>query len=130
MDTIKIPTIELFGHVIPHNTRKWELCTNRHTSTRGNSWGWIEGDELHVTWSDDNEAGKLTGQQAGDIVRAHNDWLEDQKPIVFKLIEAKQRRDFALAIMDKCKTELAKSLEIFERNDAEVKRLEQISLAQ
>ncbi len=72
---------------IKMNTAKWECCVNRHTTTRGYSWGWIEG-AGNTTWSDD-PGSPFTSKDASAAVKEHNDWLEDSRPAELKLIDAR-----------------------------------------
>lgn len=75
------------GVLVAHNTTKWRSCTNRHTTTCGRSWGWIEGAPGNVCWS--NESGSnFTGAQAAAAVHEHNVWLENQRPISLRIVEA------------------------------------------
>ena len=77
------------GKTIFHNTVKWEVCTNRNTSTRGNSWGWIEHSFPEIYWTNDNK--NFDSSDAQEVVRLHNQWIEDQKPTIFRLIENNQQ---------------------------------------
>jgi hypothetical protein len=74
---------------IEHNTKPWRVATNRHTNIDGTSWGWIDGAPGHVCWSDDSRPGRgLNREQAGKLVAEHNEWLERQRPIDLRLVEA------------------------------------------
>lgn len=76
---------------IKHNTQAWQVCTNRHRSCSGNEWGWIEGAPGNEMWSDDGS--RRTHKDANRIVAEHNAWLERQKPVRLRLIEATAQRD-------------------------------------
>ncbi len=81
--------VKLGDIVVPHNELVWRSCTNRHTTTYGNSWGWIENAPGNVCWSNDPKE-KLDSKQAQALVSAHNKWLEDIQPIQLKIIKAKK----------------------------------------
>lgn len=81
--------VKLGDIVVPHNELVWRSCTNRHTTTCGNSWGWIENAPGNVCWSNDPKE-KLDSKQAQSLVSAHNKWLEDIQPIQLKIIKAKK----------------------------------------
>ena len=81
--------VKLGDIVVPHNEFVWRSCTNRHTTTYGNSWGWIENAPGNVCWSNDPKE-KLDSKQAQALVSAHNKWLEDIQPIQLKIIKAKK----------------------------------------
>lgn len=107
------PTIRINGKDVPHNTVPWRIATNRHTTTRGNSWGWIEGAPGNICWSND---GSFNSDAASAAVRDHNQWLENQKPIDLKIVEATRRVveaqksvDEASARVDRANAELAKA---------------------
>lgn len=86
-ETIKCGSID-----VPHNTKRWEVMTNRHTSTRGFPWGWIDGPDHNVCWS--NDPGKtFTSKDAARVVDEHNAWLKEQTPIALRIIE--QRKNAA-----------------------------------
>ncbi len=86
-------TINCGGKEVPHNTMPWRVATNRHTNTDGTAWGWIEGTPSNVCWS--NESSKFNREKAGIAVAEHNRWLEEQKPIELRIIEATERVDTA-----------------------------------
>lgn len=81
--------VKLGDITIAHNELVWRSCTNRHTTTYGNSWGWIENAPGNVCWSND-PGEKLARVQAQALVSAHNQWLEDIQPIQLKVIKAKK----------------------------------------
>ena len=82
-------TVDGSDVVFQHNTRKWELRTNRHPETSGESWGWIEGCEPHTCWSNKNRA-KLSKAQAGGACIIHNEWIEQQRPLSFRILDARK----------------------------------------
>ena len=86
-------TINCGGKDVPHNTVTWRVATNRHTNTDGTSWGWIEGAPGNVCWS--NSTGAFNREKAGVVVAEHNRWLEEQKPITLRIIEANRRANTA-----------------------------------
>lgn len=80
-------TFTVRGRVFEHNTSRWRVCTNRHTTTGGRNWGWIEGAPGNICWSNDSEV--FDHGAALEAVNCHNEWVENQKPLVFRLIEAR-----------------------------------------
>lgn len=73
-----------------HNSQPWRVAINRHTNTDGTAWGWIDGTEPEVFWS--NASGsKLTREHAGKMVAEHNAWLEAQRPLAVRLLEAREQ---------------------------------------
>lgn len=77
--------VSLRGRFFLHTIKPWRVARNRHTNTNGTDWGWIEGAGGDDTWSDD----KQFNRQAAELVTSlHNRWLEEQKPVSLKLIEA------------------------------------------
>lgn len=93
--------VKLGNTIIPHNEYVWSVCTNRHTTTYGNSWGWIEKSPGNVCWS--NDSGKeLKKEHAHTLVNAHNKWLEDIQPVQLKIIKAKKTvKDLTLIFKEK-----------------------------
>lgn len=76
------------GRSFKHTTELWRVCRNRHTNTNGTDWGWIEGPAGDTTWSDDKSFNR---EAAARVVALHNQWLDQQKPVSLRLIEADQR---------------------------------------
>ncbi len=76
------------GVTVPHNTKPWSVRTNRHPTTSGYSWGWVEGAPGNVCWSNDSA---FNSAAASRLAVEHNQWLEDQKPLSIRLIEARER---------------------------------------
>jgi hypothetical protein len=83
-------TFLVAGKRLAHNEKPWRLCTNRHPETSGRDWGWIENAPGNVTWSDNHTTG-FNRNAAAEAVRMHNSWLEEQKPVSIRLIEADER---------------------------------------
>jgi hypothetical protein len=115
-------TINCGGKEVPHNTVPWRVATNRHTNCDGTAWGWIEGAPGHVCWT--NETKKFDREKAGAVVAEHNRWLEEQKPIALRIIEAtnvaskaRQKAEAARKEADDCEAALDAAL-------VEVARLE------
>lgn len=73
-----------------HNSQPWRVATNRHTNTDGTAWGWIDGTQPQVYWSN-KRGSELTREQAGKMVAEHNAWLEAQRPMAVRLLEARER---------------------------------------
>lgn len=73
---------EMHGRSFVHNDRKWTVCTNRHPTTCGRAWGWIEGPSSDLTWGND---GRFDSKAANDVVKAHNAWLAEQEPPALRL---------------------------------------------
>ena len=55
--------------IIPIPGRKLEVKTNRHTTTDGYLWGWIEGTTSNTVWGDDH---KFNHAAAVTLVRDYN----------------------------------------------------------
>src|SRR5690606_36938692 len=81
------PSFEYKGVEYSHTTGAWSVKTNRHTSTCGREWGWIEGPLENVCWGPNS----LARADASEIARIHNEWLEAQKPVSIRLVEAYSR---------------------------------------
>lgn len=128
-------TINCEGKEVQHNTVPWRVATNRHPNTDGTSWGWIEGAPGNVCWSNSN--GAFNREKAGKVVAEHNRWLEEQKPIALRIIEAetvackaRQKAEAARKEADACDAALdAASVEVArleakrdEASNAEVRR--------
>ncbi len=99
MPEFVVPTIRCGSQDVQHNNVRWRVCTNRHTTTAGRAWGWIEGAPGDVCWSNDNES--FNEAAAGRAAHEHNEWLEQQKSVTVKLIEAEDVRKSAQARYDK-----------------------------
>lgn len=82
------PRVTVNGVTVLHNSKEWRVATNRHPTTWGASWGWIDGAPGHVCWSDDEAFNR---KAAGLMVAEHANWLEEQKPISIRLVEARER---------------------------------------
>ena len=77
--------VSLRGRYFLHTVKPWRVARNRHRNVNGTDWGWIEGAGGDDTWSDDKA---FDSQAAALVVSLHNQWLEAQKPVSLKLIEA------------------------------------------
>jgi hypothetical protein len=77
--------VSLRGRYFLHTTKPWRVARNRHRNSNGTDWGWIEGAGGDDTWSDDKG---FNHQAAELVVTMHNQWLEAQKPLSLKLIDA------------------------------------------
>lgn len=99
------PSVTYSGKTVLHNTARWVVKTNRHTSTAGNDWGWIDGAPSNLCWSNDNTT--FNYKAACEIARLHNQWLDEQKPLSIRLIEANEILDVARMALDKARAELA-----------------------
>lgn len=55
--------------IIPILGKKLEVRTNRHTTTDGYLWGWIEGTTANTVWGDDH---KFNHAAAVTLVRDYN----------------------------------------------------------
>ena len=55
--------------IIPLLGKKLEVRTNRHTTTDGYLWGWIEGTTANTVWGDDH---KFNHAAAVTLVRDYN----------------------------------------------------------
>lgn len=111
---------------IKSNTSVWRKCTNRHPTTGGRDWGWIEGSGAggfaEITWSDDSGS-DLKGAEAAMLVSQHNQWLEDSRPVELKLIDARNRADAArLIVADRAKS-LSEAQAALDKETDEITRL-------
>lgn len=104
------PSVTVAGVTVLHNHAPWRVATNRHPNSDGTSWGWIEGAPGHVCWSNSCTDRILTRAGAEQIIAEHARWLEEQKPVAVKLVEARERfakakkeHDAALATYEKAK---------------------------
>lgn len=117
-----LPTIRCGGQDVPHNTQRWEVKTNRHPTTNGRSWGWIEGAPGNVCWS--NDSSSFDYPKACEVTYLHNQWLEEQKPISLRLIEANKRATAARKLAESARKEADKRNADLDAALAEVARLE------
>lgn len=117
---VELPSVMVGGRTIQHNNATWRLCTNRHRNTDGSPWGWIEGAPGNVCWSDNQAFNSVAASQA---VHEHNQWLEDQKPLVLRLIEACERQKSARIAYDRAKSAFEIATSHLEQVDQEVIRL-------
>lgn len=88
-DTHQSYEFALNGKTFTHNSKKWGCCTNRHTTTSGNCWGWIEGAPGNVCWSNDSKS--FDQYAAIDVCSFHNKWLEEQSPIEIRVMEQRKK---------------------------------------
>lgn len=86
--TVTNESVTVAGRTVPHNEYVWGIKTNRHTTTGGYDWGWIDGAPGNICWEDGERFDRAA---ASEMARAHNRWLEDQKPLPIKIIQAKRR---------------------------------------
>ncbi len=118
--SIELPSVTVAGVTIAHNACNWRVATNRHPTTGGRSWGWIEGAPGNVCWSNDE---RFDEKAAGEAVNLHNDWLEEQKPPLMKLIEAAERQKKIAKRFEDAKAVFEKAKADLEAIDREVIRL-------
>ena len=114
--------VKVGNFTIPHNEYMWSVCTNRHTTTYGNSWGWISHAPGNVCWS--NDPGKeLKKEQAYALVNAHNKWLEDIQPTQLKIIKVKKVVKDLTASFKKKEQSCLKAKEMLEKAESELNSL-------
>jgi len=118
--SIELPSVTVAGVTIAHNACNWRVATNRHPTIGGRSWGWIEGAPGNVCWSNDE---RFDEKAAGEAVKLHNDWLEEQKPPLMKLIEAAERQKKIAKRFEDAKAVFEKAKADLEAIDREVIRL-------
>lgn len=83
-----VPPVVVAGMRIPHNGVRWETRRNRHPTTGGLSWGWIEGAAGNVCW----ENGTSFDSDAAEAAcREHNAWLERQRPLAVRITELRDK---------------------------------------
>ena len=116
-----IETITVAGRTVEHNTVPWSVETNRHKTTLGNYWGWVEGAPGNVCWS--NDGGAFNSAAARELVKQHNEWLASKKHPDILYIEAVQRlrraEEAYNAAKEKADTALSKLVEAREALEAQ-----------
>lgn len=117
---MNIEPVIVGGTSIPHNAVKWDVRKNRHTTTEGRDWGWIEGAPGNVCWENGQRFDRHAAQEA---TRLHNQWLEDQKPIKIKIIEQQERVSMLLRTYEQYKTEHATAKQRYEEAKQELDAL-------
>ena len=117
------PSFEYKGVTYLHTSGKWCTRTNRHTSTAGNSWGWIEGHPGNLCWSND-PGDKLSGSDAAKICEIHNQWVDDQVPVSIKLVRACENLARAERDRDSAEVRFLEAQETFHKAKAVVEQLE------
>ena len=97
-------SLTVAGRTLLHTTDRWRTARNKHPNTNGTDWGWIEGAAGgDNTWSDDK---RFNRKAAEEMCQAHNQWLEDQKPVAIRLIEANDRLRKAASRLRNAQAEL------------------------
>lgn len=114
-------TVTVDGVTVHHNTVPWRVCTNRHSNTDGTSWGWIEGAPGNVCWSNN---GRFRQASAIRMASLHNEWLEEQKPLAIRLIEARDAKDKAFKTYDRALREFQAAEQTYVRCNQHVLNLE------
>lgn len=106
-------TINCGGAEVEHNSQAWQTMTNRHPTTRGRAWGWIEGAPGNVCWSND-PGSKFTSADARRVTTEHNTWLERQTPLALRITKqeeacarAAKRHAQAVATEQRCAKDVA-----------------------
>ncbi len=117
-------TINCGGKEVPHNTVPWRVATNRYTNCDGTAWGWIEGAPGNVCWT--NETKKFDREKARAVVAEHNRWLEEQKPITLRIVEATERANAARRKAEAARQEADKCDAALDAALGEVERLESL----
>lgn len=116
---IKALEFSCHGKTFVHTTGQWRVACNRHTSTSGNSWGWIEGPNANVTWSNDYGSG-FTSEDAGEAVRIHNNWLNAQTPPLIRLAKLEHERSALAIVIERLETQLKTHRVKLERINADM----------
>jgi hypothetical protein len=113
---------------IPHNLESWFVKTIERQTARGNEFGFIAGADGKVMWNDDGTI--FNKKWAEGIAKEHNDWLEEQKPITLKLIDARREvNKYNLEVMDQervlkeAKAALKYSIQLLEDCEHELSKL-------
>lgn len=90
------PSFDYKGVTYLHTESPWQSRTNRHTTTVGCSWGWIDGPRTSadICWSDD-PGSRFTGKDANEVIRIHNEWLKEQEPVEIQLVKAHRQLAYA-----------------------------------
>ena len=111
------PSVTVAGKTVLHNTAPWRVATNRHPETNGDAWGWVEGAPGHVCWSNSTAFNRAAAQE---MVAAHERWLEDQKSMSIRLVEARARYSKAKLEHDLAKANYLAKLEKLEQAELEI----------
>lgn len=117
---VVLPSVTVSGRNIHHNDKKWRLATNRHNNTDGSRWGWIDGAPGNECWSDNERFNSIA---AGEAVEIHNQWLEDQVPVVIRLINACEKQNVIRYEYDRAKASFESAKAKLEQIDLEVIKL-------
>lgn len=122
------PSFEFKGKTYLHTTGSWHPKTNRHPTTAGFAWGWIEGAPGNLCWSND-PGESFTSKDAHDVANIHNQWLVDQEPVEIKLVKAFGNLECAERECDAAEIRYLDAQETLKRAKAEVERLEALRLS-
>lgn len=123
VDVLAEPVIEVAGVTVKHNAQQWRVAKNRHGNTDGSDWGWVEGARGNVCWSNNATFNRNAAER---MVAIHNQWLEDQKPLSIKLIEARERREGAAGRFDAAKQNYEAARDALAKCDAELVALARV----
>lgn len=118
--------VQVGGKFLAHNEHPWRRATNRHTTTYGNSWGWIaygNGGEVGGGYWSNDSGDKFTGEMAAAAVTAHNKWLEDIQPTQIKVIKAKRELSKLQVQLEEKKSSYEKTKELYEEASKELSEL-------
>ena len=65
-----------YQEIVPIPGRKLSVHTNRHLSTDGTAWGWIEGCDKNICWANNHS---FNHEQAAKFVKEYNQSLESMR---------------------------------------------------
>ena len=118
--------VQVGGVFLPHNEHIWRRATNGHTTSYGDSWGWIaygNGGEVEGGYWSNDWGVKFTGEMASIAVTAHNKWLDSIQPVQIKLIKARRKLNQAEEKLSLKKTEYIKAKVEYEKVQAELQSI-------
>lgn len=118
--------VQVGGVFLPHNEHPWRMATNRHTTSHGNSWGWIacvNGAEVVGGYWGNDSGDKFTGEMANIAVAAHNKWIDSIQPVQIKLIKARRKLNRAEEKLSLKETEYNKAKGEYEKAQAELQNI-------
>lgn len=118
--------VRVGGVFLPHNEHPWRRATNRHTTTSGNSWGWVAygsyGEAVGAYWSNDS-GHKFTGEMANIAIAAHNKWLDSTQPVQIKLIKARRKLNRAEGNLSLKETEYNNAKREYDKAQDELQKI-------
>jgi len=63
------------NQIIKPITKRLEIHTNKHPNCDGTSWGWIDGCDKNIVWSNNKE---FNYKKASEFVKGYNDSQKEE----------------------------------------------------